>query len=59
MFFKLALKYAIGKVQTKTVGLKFNGTYQLLVYAAADNDILGGSIYSYTTEKHAEALAVK
>jgi len=33
--------------------------HQLLVYAADDDDILGGSKYSYTTEKHAKALVVK
>jgi hypothetical protein len=60
LFFNLALEYAIRKVQvqTKIVGSKFNGTHQLLVYAD-DDDILGGSTYSYTTEKHAEAIVVK
>jgi len=56
LFFNTALEYDIRKVQTKTVGSKFNGTQQLLVYA---DDILGGSIYSYTIEKHAKALVVK
>jgi hypothetical protein len=57
LFFNLALEYAIRKVQTKTVSSKFNGIHQLLVYAK--DDILGGSIHSYTMEKQAEALVVK
>jgi hypothetical protein len=52
LFFNTAFR----KVHIKTVSSKFNGTQQLLVYA---DDILGGSIYSYTIEKHAKALVVK
>jgi len=37
-----ALRYAIRRVQVSWDGLKFNGTYQLVVYAVNIN-ILGGS----------------
>jgi hypothetical protein len=33
MFLNFALEYAIRRVQVNQVGLKFNCTYQLLVYA--------------------------
>jgi len=41
-------------VQVDQVGLKLNGTHQLLVYAD-DVNILGGSVHSI---KNAEALVV-
>jgi hypothetical protein len=41
--FKLALKYAIRKVQVNNNGLKFNGTHKHLVDADEVN-ILGGRI---------------
>jgi hypothetical protein len=43
LFFNCALEYAIRKAQENQVGLKLNGTHQLLVYA--DNvDLLGNNI---------------
>ena len=40
-------------MQVNKIGLKLNGTYQLLDYAENDN-ILGGSVH--TTKKNTEAL---
>jgi hypothetical protein len=39
-----ALEYVIKKVQENQVGLKLNGTHQLLAYAD-DVDLLGGDRY--------------
>jgi hypothetical protein len=43
MFFNSDIEYAIRKVQESQVGLKLNGTHQLLAYAG-DVSILGDNI---------------
>ena len=51
--FNFGLEYAIRRVQVNQVGLKLNGTHQLLAYTD-DVNILGGSIH--TLKENAEAL---
>jgi len=54
LLFNFPLEYAFSSVQVNQDGLKFSGTYQLLVYA--DDNMLRGSVH--TIKKNTEALSV-
>jgi hypothetical protein len=53
LFFNFALEYVIRKIQENLVGLKLNGTHQLLVYV---NDVNLLGYYIHTIQKITEAL---
>jgi hypothetical protein len=53
LLFNFALEYAIRKVQENQVGLKLNGTHQLVVYAN-DVNLLCDNIENI--KKHAETI---
>jgi len=55
LLFNFALDCAIRRVQVNQVGLKLNGTHQLLAYVD-DVNILGRSVHS--VKQNAEALVV-
>jgi hypothetical protein len=50
LLFNYALEYAIRWVQVNQDGLKFNGTYKLLVYAD-DVNKMGGSVHTIKKTK--------
>jgi hypothetical protein len=57
LLFNLALQHAIRRVQVNQVGLKLNGTHQLLV-SDDDANALGGSVKYKKKKKKTEALIV-
>ena len=56
LLFNFAVEYAIRRVQVKQDGFKLTDTRQVLVYAAADDSILGRNIHSI--KKNTEALLI-
>jgi hypothetical protein len=55
LLFNFALEYAITKVQENQVGLKLNGTHQLVAYAD-DGNLLGANIDTTSIKKNAETV---
>jgi hypothetical protein len=54
LLFKFTSEYAIRKVYKNYVGLKLNGTHELLIYA--DVNLLRDNIVVGTTKKNTETL---
>jgi len=55
LLFNFALRYAIRRVQVNQDGFKFNGTFQVMVYADNVNTLTGSG---HTVKENAEALIV-
>ena len=59
LLFNFALEYVIRRINVNQDGLKLNGTHQLLVYAADDDNILGGSVHVIKKNTKASVVSSK